>query len=360
RSAPCIVFIDEIDAVGRHRGSGLGGGHDEREQTLNQLLVEMDGFTHNEGIIMIAATNRPDILDPALLRPGRFDRRITVHYPDVTGREAILKLHAEGKPLDEDVDLKTVARMTPFMTGADLENVLNESALLAARNKESTITMQTIKESIHRVEMGPEKKSRKVTERDRRLVAIHEAGHALVAQALPNCDPVKLVTIIPRGAAGGFTLTVPEDENNYQTRAALLDRLALGMGGLAAEETVLGDISTGSQGDLKQCTGIARRMVTEYGMSDSIGPVFHGNENEMFIGRDLTQHKTSSEAVAAKVDDEVKTMLSAARKTAERIIGEQRIGLDRVVEALLKYEKLDGKQFMQALNGEAVELGALV
>ncbi|MFR1760295.1 MAG: ATP-dependent zinc metalloprotease FtsH, partial [Christensenellaceae bacterium] len=280
RSAPCIIFIDEIDAVGRHRGAGLGGGHDEREQTLNQLLVEMDGFTTNEGIIIIAATNRPDILDPALLRPGRFDRRVTVYAPDVKGREAVLEVHAKGKPLADDVKLDVLARMTPGFTGADLENCLNEAALLAARRNLPKITMTEIKEAINRVEMGPEKKSLKVTKRDRKLVAYHEAGHAVVAWAVPGNDPVNEVSIIPRGGAGGYTQTLSDEESSFITRAMLQARIAFAMGGYMAERIKFGDITTGASSDIKNATGLARRMVTEWGMSTDIGPVFLGGEQE--------------------------------------------------------------------------------
>nr|MDD6335962.1 ATP-dependent zinc metalloprotease FtsH [bacterium] len=359
RNAPCIIFIDEIDAVGRQRGSGLGGGHDEREQTLNQLLVEMDGFTHNEGIIMIAATNRPDILDPALLRPGRFDRRITVQYPDVDGREAILKVHARGKPLADDVDLALIARMTPWMTGADLENVLNEAALLAARTRQKKISMACVREAIDRVEMGPEKKSRKVTEEDRRLVATHEAGHAVVAHLLPGCDPVKLVTIVPRGEAGGYTLTVPEVESNYISRSRLLDRIAMGMGGHAAELVSFGDVSTGATGDLKSSTSLARRMVTEFGMSESIGPVYLAGEGEVFVGRDITTQRNVSEEVSARIDEEMKRILVECYRRAEGLIRENADALKRVVDALLIHEKLDGNQFERIMNGEQLDAPSL-
>ena len=353
-AAPCIIFIDEIDAVGRQRGSGLGGGHDEREQTLNQLLVEMDGFTHNEGIIMIAATNRPDILDPALLRPGRFDRHITMHYPDANGREKILRLHAKNKPLADDVDMALIARMTPWMTPADLENVLNEAALLAARTRKEKITTALLREAIDRVSMGPEKKSRKVTDFDRRLVAIHEAGHAVVGHGIPGSDPVKLVTIIPRGDAGGYTLTVPEDESYNLSRTKLLDRIALYMGGHAAEEMVEGDIYTGATMDLKQATKLARRMITEFGMSTELGPVHMAEEGEVFIGRDLQSHRNVSEATATAIDAQVKRILEDARARAVTILERDRAALDRLVEALLEHEKLDGEQFLKVMKGEPV------
>ena len=280
KNSPCMIFIDEIDAVGRHRGAGMGGGHDEREQTLNQLLVEMDGFAPNEGIIIIAATNRPDILDPALLRPGRFDRQITVNYPDIKGREEILAVHSKGKPIAEDVDLHTVAKRTPYFTGADLENVMNEAAILTARKEKTEIHMQEILEAINRVTVGPEKKSSVVTEKDKKLVAYHESGHALVAHLLPNCNPVHEVSIIPRGQAGGYTMTLPTEETKYVTKSYLLDDIAMALGGRAAEEIMLGEISTGAYSDLKHATSNARRMVREYGMSEKIGSVFYGDSDQ--------------------------------------------------------------------------------
>jgi cell division protease FtsH len=350
RNSPCIVFIDEIDAVGRHRGTGLGGGHDEREQTLNQLLVEMDGFSINEGIIILAATNRPDILDPALLRPGRFDRQIVVNYPDVKGREEILKVHARGKPLAAEIQLDRVARLIPLFTGADIENLLNESAILAARRNKKEITMDEINEAIKRVQMGPEKRSRKYTQADRRLVAYHEAGHALVAQKLPGCDPLNEVSIIPRGMAGGYTQTLPDEETQFISRAKLLDRIAMGLGGYVAEELVTGDISTGSSSDLKMVSQLARRMVTEWGMNDEIGPMYLAGEKEFVLGRDIGHTSNFSEQLSAKIDAQVRMIIENARKRAAAILSENRAKLDRVVEALLEKEKLDGEEFARIVN----------
>lgn len=354
RAAPCIIFIDEIDAVGRHRGSGLGGGHDEREQTLNQLLTEMDGFSHNEGVIVMAATNRVDILDPALMRPGRFDRRITVHYPDSQGRQDILKVHTRGKPLAQDVDLAAVARMTPFFTGADLENVMNEAALLTARLGKTEITMALIHEAIDRVEMGPEKKSRKIIERDRKVVAVHEAGHAVVAHLLEGCDPVKLVTIIPRGDAGGYTQTVPEEESYYISRSRLMDRITLSMGGHAAELAIFNDVSTGATSDLRHATHLARKMITEYGMSDNIGPVYLGGEGELFVGRDITTQRNFSEEVAARIDRELHDLLGNCYERAQKIIRDHLEAQNRVVDALLQREKLTGEEFDLVMRGESL------
>nr|WP_197714776.1 ATP-dependent zinc metalloprotease FtsH [Maliibacterium massiliense] len=351
RNQPCIIFIDEIDAVGRQRGTGLGGGHDEREQTLNQLLVEMDGFSVNEGIIIIAATNRADILDPALLRPGRFDRQILVSYPDVKGREEILQVHAKGKPLAEDINLKTLAKMTPWFTGADLENVLNEAAILTARSDKKQIGMQEIVEAIARVQMGPEKRSRVVTPLDRKLVAYHEAGHAVVAYTMPNCDPVQEVSIIPRGMAGGYTQTLPSEDSNYTTRGQLLDRIAMSMGGHAAERLVMQDVSTGAQGDLQQATDIARRMVMEYGMSEAVGPVYLGGGKEIFIGRDFGAQHAYSDKVAADIDAEVRNILEQGYQRAEQAIKDNMSKLDRVVEVLLDREKIDGDEFRQVMQG---------
>ncbi len=351
KNAPSIVFIDEIDAVGRHRGSGLGGGHDEREQTLNQLLVEMDGFSVNEGIIIIAATNRPDILDPALLRPGRFDRRVTVSYPDVKGREEILKVHAKGKPLGSDIDLTALARLTPMFTGADLENVLNEAAILAARNNKDKIHMEEIREAIDRVQMGPEKKSRKVTERDKKLVAYHEAGHALVANAMPECDPVHVVSIIPRGMAGGYTQTLPNEDDHYVTKAKLKDRVAMAMGGYVAELLIMGDVTTGSSSDLKGATEIARRMITEFGMSDDVGPVYLAGERELMIGREIGHTRNYSEKLSAQIDNEISRILDTAKKRAEDVIKANMDKLHLVVEVLLEKEKIDGEEFRRIVNG---------
>ena len=352
RNSPCIVFIDEIDAVGRHRGAGMGGGHDEREQTLNQLLVEMDGFNINEGIIILAATNRADILDPALLRPGRFDRQITVNYPDSKGREEVLKVHSRSKPLDADVNLETIAKMTPWFTGADLENVMNESAILAARRNKHKISMTEITEAINRVAMGPEKKSRKVTELDRKLVACHEAGHALVAWSLPGCDPVKEVSIIPRGQAGGYTQTIPSEEMHFITKTKLLDDIAMAMGGHVAERTLLGDVSTGSTSDLKHASDIARRMITEYGMSDELGPVYLGGDKEIFVGRDFGHAREYSEELTAQIDKEIRTVLENAERRATEIIGRNADKMEKIINLLLEKEKIDGEEFTAILQGE--------
>jgi len=355
KNAPSIIFIDEIDAVGRHRGSGLGGGHDEREQTLNQLLVEMDGFTVNEGIIIIAATNRPDILDPALLRPGRFDRQVTVSYPDVKGREEILAVHAKGKPFAKDVNLGTIAKLTPFFTGADLENVLNEAAILTARADKREITMDEITEAIDRVLMGPEKKSRKVIEKDRRLVAYHEAGHAIVANALPNCDPVHIVTIVPRGQAGGYTQTLPVEESWFIPKAKLLDNIAMSLGGYMAESIVFGDISTGSSSDLKHATESARKMITEFGMSEDVGPVYLAGEKELMIGREIGHTRNYSEKLSAMIDNEISHIIETSRKKAEDILKANRDKLEKVVDVLLKREKISGDDFRAIMDGTYVD-----
>ena len=311
--APCIIFIDEIDAVGRQRGSGLGGGHDEREQTLNQLLVEMDGFENNSGVIVMAATNRADILDNALLRPGRFDRRIYVGVPDVVGREAILKVHARGKPLGDDVDLKNIARGTPGFTGADLENLLNEAALLAVRRKRKFIMQEDIDEAILKVEMGPEKKSRVISEKERRLTAYHEAGHAIAGRYLPNTDPVHYITIIPRGGAGGFTLFRPDEDKSFTSKSEMFENIVMALGGRVSESLFLDDISTGASGDIQHASQIARSMVTVYGMSDRLGPIsYDSSEHSIFIGRDFGQTKSYSEETAAIIDEEVKKIFDEA------------------------------------------------
>jgi len=351
KNMPCIIFIDEIDAVGRHRGAGLGGGHDEREQTLNQLLVEMDGFTVNEGIIIIAATNRPDILDPALLRPGRFDRQITVNYPDVKGREAVLKIHSRGKPMDENIDLNELARLTPWFTPADLENLLNEAAILTARRDKKKIGMNEVKEAITRVQMGPEKKSRVVTERDRKLVAYHEAGHAVVAYCLPHCDPVQEVSIIPRGQAGGYTQTLANEETSFITKGHLIDRMTMAMGGHAAEELFMEDVTTGATSDLKHATEMARRMITEYGMNDAVGPIYLGSESgEVFLGRDFGSQRNYSEELSAKIDGEIRAMLSEAYNSAKAILSENQDRMNVLVEALLVKEKMDGDEFRTVME----------
>ena len=350
KGAPAIIFIDEIDAVGRHRGSGLGGGHDEREQTLNQLLVEMDGFAVNEGIIIIAATNRPDILDPALLRPGRFDRQITVGYPDVKGREEILLVHAKGKPLGKSVNLKELARLTPMFTGADLENILNEAAILAARRDADEIELEDIKEAINRVQMGPEKKSRLVTPEDRKLVAYHEAGHAVAANFLKECDPVHIVTIIPRGQAGGYTQTLSDNDSRFITKTKIQDHIAMALGGYVAEKLTFNDITTGSTSDLKYATESAKRMITEYGMSDDIGPIYLAGAQEVMIGRDLGHTRDYSEKLSAQIDNEVSSILETAKKRTEDILIKYNTVLEAVANALLKKEKIDSKEFKRIVK----------
>ena len=353
KNAPAIIFIDEIDAVGRQRGAGLGGGHDEREQTLNQLLVEMDGFTHNEGVIVMAATNRSDVLDPALLRPGRFDRRIIVNYPDVIGREAILKVHSHNKPLAKDVDLSVLARRTPYFTGADLMNVMNEAALLTARRKQNEITMAAIEEAITRVVAGPEKRSKRITEMDRRLVAFHEGGHAIVSYYIPECDKVHEITTIPRGQAGGYTMYLPQEEFNYITTARLNAQMASLMGGRVAEAIVFGDISTGASSDIKRATEIARGMVTEYGMSSKLGPVFLGTEHEVFLGRQFSQQNSGfSEQVNEMIDSEVRSLLTQAYARAERILTEHRDQLDALAALLIEREKIDYEEFECFMQGK--------
>lgn len=346
KNAPCIVFIDEIDAVGRRRGAGLGGGHDEREQTLNQLLVEMDGFGTSEGIIVMAATNRPDILDPALLRPGRFDRQIYVGLPDVKAREEILKVHTRNKPLDDDVDLSVIAKRTPGFTPADLENLTNEAALLAARNNLDRITMDIIDEATIKVIAGPEKKSKVISEEEKKLTAYHEAGHAVTARLLPNADPVHMVTIIPRGMAGGFTAYLPEEDRYYMTKSQMEDELVQLLGGRAAEALVLGDISTGAQNDIERATKLARRMVTHYGMSERLGPMTYGtDEEEVFVGRDFGRTRNYSEKVAAAIDEEMRSLIDKAYSKAEKLLKDNINVLHRVAEALLEKETLDGKEF---------------
>jgi len=353
KNAPAIIFIDEIDAVGRQRGAGLGGGHDEREQTLNQLLVEMDGFTHNEGVIVMAATNRSDILDPALLRPGRFDRRIVVNYPDVKGREEILKVHSRNKPLAPEVDLKVLARRTPYFTGADLMNVMNEAALLTARNNKDIITMDAIEEAITRVMMGPEKKSRKVTEMDRKLVAYHEGGHAIVGHYIPECDAIHEITTIPRGQAGGYTMHLPQEEFSYVTTARMKAQMASYMGGRVAEAIVFGDVTTGASSDIKQATEIARSMVTEYGMSEKLGPVFLGSEHEVFLGKSFSQQNTSfSEKVNTDIDTEVYNLLKEAYDRAHSILTEHVDQLHGLAKLLIEREKLDRFEFEAFMKGE--------
>ena len=353
KNAPCIIFIDEIDAVGRRRGAGLGGGHDEREQTLNQLLVEMDGFGSNEGIIIVAATNRPDILDPALLRPGRFDRQVMVGVPDIKGREAILKVHSKGKPLAKDVDIKVLARRTPGFTPADIENLMNEAALLTARQNEKEIRMATIEEAITKVIAGVEKRSRVISEKERKLTAYHEAGHAIVATLIPDSDPVHQITIIPRGRAGGFTMILPEEDKYYATKTEMENHIVHLLGGRVAEKLVLGDISTGAQNDIQRVSDLARSMVTKYGMSDKIGPIALGNgDEEVFLGRDIATRPGLSEKVAAEVDTEVRNIIEKGYERATKLISDNIDKLHAVAKALLKLETLDADQYMRIFNGE--------
>jgi cell division protease FtsH len=345
QNAPAIVFIDEIDAVGRHRGAGLGGGHDEREQTLNQLLVEMDGFDQRTAVILMAGTNRPDILDPALLRPGRFDRHIVIDRPDIEGRKGILRVHARGKPLDPSVDLTIIARRTPGFTGADLENVINESALLAARRQKTMVTMSEVDEAIDRVMAGPEKKTRVMSERERRMIAYHELGHAIVAHALPNTDEVHKISVIPRGRALGYTLTLPEEDKFLMTREELNDELAMMLGGRVAEEIMVGDVTTGAANDIERATKVARQMVTEYGMSDDLGPLTLGQKTgEVFLGRDFSSHPDYSEQVAFEIDNEVRRLIDEAHDMALEILGENRENLDRWADVLIDKETIDKAQ----------------
>ncbi len=356
KNSPCIVFIDEIDAVGRQRGAGLGGGHDEREQTLNQLLVEMDGFDVNEGIIVLAATNRPDILDPALLRPGRFDRQITVNYPDIKGREEILGVHVRSKPLAEDVDLRVVARRSPGFTGADLENLVNEAALLAARRNKKEIGMLEFEESIDRVIAGTEKKSKVISDFEKKIVAYHEAGHALVGYFLPHTDPVHKVSIIPRGKAGGYTLMLPEEDRYYMTRSELLDRVSALLAGRVAEKVVLDEISTGAQNDLERSTSIVRQMIMEYGMSEELGPITLGRkQSQVFLGRDLGRDRDFSEEIAKSIDKEIRRTIDSCYNMAEEIIVQYRDKLEQVAEALLEKETLEAEEIEALIEGKSLE-----
>jgi len=348
--APAIVFIDEIDAVGRHRGAGLGGGHDEREQTLNQLLVEMDGFAVNEGIIVMAATNRRDILDPALMRPGRFDRQVTVNYPDQNGRVAILKVHSKGKTLDDDVDLDNIAKRMPFATGADLENVMNEAAILAARARKKKIDQQLLIDAIARVQMGPEKKSHKVNEKDRHMVAVHEGGHAIVGHLLEGCDEVHLITIVPRGQAAGHTLALPAEEHDNMSRSQLLDQITMMLGGHAAEEIGLGEIYTGSSSDLKRATEICRKMVTQFGMSENIGTIYLGSDQEVFVGMEFGQSREYSEEIAAKIDREVASILAKCYEKAKQILSDNKDKLELLAQALLAQETLNRAEFVSLMD----------
>ena len=355
KTSPAIVFIDEIDAVGRQRGTGLGGGHDEREQTLNQLLVEMDGFAANEGVVVLAATNRADVLDPALLRPGRFDRQIYVGLPDIKGREEILKVHAKGKPLAEDVDLRTLAKGTPGFTGADLENLINEGALLAARRGRKFITMEDLKEAEIKVIAGPEKKSRVIPQHERELTAYHEAGHAVVMHALPDHDPVTQISIVPRGQAGGMTISLPEEDRSYLSKRYMEDQIVALLGGRVAEKLCLGDISTGASNDIQRASQIARKMVASYGMSDKIGTVsFESGHDEVFIGRTMTQGRSYSEAVAAQIDEEVKDVVAKAYARCQTILEASRDKLETVARYLLEHETMDQEAFL-AVFGESVQ-----
>lgn len=355
KNSPCIIFIDEIDAVGRQRGAGMGGGHDEREQTLNQLLVEMDGFGVNEGIIMVAATNRPDILDPALLRPGRFDRQIVVGVPDVKGREEILKVHSKNKPLNEDVELKILAKRTPGFTGADLENLMNEAALLTVRARRKVITMEELEESITRVMAGPEKKSRVISEKDKNLTAYHEAGHAVVSKYLPNSYAVHEISIIPRGMAGGYTLHLPNEDTAYTSKSKLRDDMVGLLGGRVAEALILGDISTGAKNDIDRTTSIAKKMVMEYGMTDALGPISFGKDDgEVFMGRDFGRTRDFSEEVASKIDREIKALIDEAYERTETILKENIDKLHDVAKALLEREKLTAEEFNAIMEGKTL------
>lgn len=353
RHSPCIVFVDEIDAVGRHRGAGLGGSHDEREQTLNQILVEMDGFDTDTNVIVVAATNRPDILDPALLRPGRFDRRVVLDRPDMKGREEIFKVHVRGKPLSDDVNLGNLAKSTPGFVGADIENMVNEAAIVAARRNKKIIAMTDFEEAMERVMLGPERKSRVIQPKEKRITAYHEAGHAVVMRALPNSDPLRKVTIIPRGFAAGLTWSMPEDDNSHVTRGKLKDMLAGILGGRAAEETVFNEITTGASNDLEKVTEIARSMVQRWGMSEKLGPLVYGKKEELvFLGKDLGEQRDYSEAVAQQIDGEVQRIVAEAHETALRALAENRERLDRVAETLIEIETLDMEDFEKVWNGE--------
>ena len=355
KSMPCIVFIDEIDAVGRQRGTGMGGGHDEREQTLNQLLVQMDGFESNDGIIVMAATNRADILDPALLRPGRFDRQIYVNTPDVRGREAILKVHARNKPLASNVNFKTVARMTSGFSGADLENLLNEAAILAARANRKAITNKDLYEGINKVLMGPQKKSRLVTETDKRITAYHESGHAILARLLPNCDPVHEVSIIPRGQAAGYTMTRPDNDDNHLTKAKLLDDIVMTLGGRVAEELIIKDISAGASGDIQAVTKRARLMVTEWGMSEKVGPISYASDKEVFIGRDMASHVSYSEQTAALIDQEIAQIIDDGLQKARQILSKNKKLLDNMARLLVERETIFTEEVDMLMEGKSVE-----
>ena len=356
-NAPCIIFVDELDAVGRQRGAGLGGGHDEREQTLNQLLVEMDGFEPNEGIILMAATNRPDILDPALLRPGRFDRQVIVDRPDRRAREAILKIHVRNKPVDDSVDMEVLARRTPGFTGADMENLANEAAILAARRDKDVITMVEFDDAIDRVIAGPQKKSRVINDKEKNLVAYHETGHALLGELLEHADKTHKVSIIPRGRAGGFTIPLPEDDKNFMTKRELFDKITSLLGGRAAEDIFLEDISTGAQNDLERATKIARAMVTEYGMSDKVGHLTLGqkHDEQVFLGRDISRSRNYSEKVAAEIDREVRSIIEYCYEKAQNLLKEHRDAVERIVAALKEKETLNAKQIQKLIEDKELK-----
>ena len=355
KNSPCIIFIDEIDAVGRQRGTGLGGGHDEREQTLNQLLVEMDGFGANDGVILIAATNRPDVLDPALMRPGRFDRQVVVSYPDIVGREAILRVHARQKPLAPDVNLKNIAKTTAGFTGADLENLLNEAALLAARKNLKAITMEQIEEATIKVVVGAEKKSKVMSEREKKLTAYHEAGHAIAFHECSTQDPVHEISIIPRGMAGGYTMPLPSEDKSYNSKNEMLEDIIVCLGGRVAEALIMGDISTGASNDIEKATTTAKKMVTKYGMSDKLGPILYGSgSQEVFIGRDMGQVKDYSEKTAAAIDEEIHTIITDAYNKTEKILKEHIDKLHEVAQYLIKYEKMNGENFAAMMDGTFV------
>jgi len=352
RHSPCIVFLDEIDAVGRHRGAGLGGSHDEREQTLNQILVEMDGFDTDTNVIIMAATNRPDILDPALLRPGRFDRRVVLDRPDIKGREEILKIHVRGKPLGEALDLRTLAKATPGFVGADIENLVNEAAILAARRNKKVIEMDEFQESVERVIAGPERKSRLISDEEKRITAYHEAGHAVVAHVLPKCDSVHKVSIVARGMTAGYTMALPDEERRMLSRAKLKDDLAFALGGRSAEELVLGDVTTGASNDLERVTEVARAMVTRYGMSDKLGPMTFGQKEELvFLGKEIGEQRDYGEAVAQEIDGEVRRIVHEAHERARDVLTRHREQLDRIAQRLIEVETLDADQFVAVFDG---------
>lgn len=356
KSAPCLVFIDEIDAVGRQRGAGLGGGHDEREQTLNQLLVEMDGFSPNEGIIIIAATNRPDILDPALLRPGRFDREVTVGIPDINGRKEILKVHMRGKPLDSDVNVDVLARRTPGFSGADLENMVNEAALMAARHNKKEIGHRELEQAIERVIAGPEKKSRVISDYEKRLVSYHEAGHAVVGYLLPHTDPVHKVSIIPRGRAGGYTLLLPKEDRFYMTKSQLLDQVVMLLGGRVAESVVLKEISTGAQNDLERATELVRKMIMEFGMSDELGPMTLGKkQGQVFLGRDIARDRDFGEELATKIDKEARRMIDLSYNRAKEILEKNIDTLHLVANSLMEKETIEAEEFIELMKQAGIE-----